>query len=43
MGTALVTGLLRRFVEAGRSAKSGTTALSSHCGNDILASLSAKH
>ena len=30
MGTALVMGLLRRFVEAGRSAKSGATALSSH-------------
>jgi len=30
MGTALVTGLLHRFVESGRSAKSGATALSSH-------------
>jgi len=30
MGTALVMGLLRPFVEADRSAKSGATALSSH-------------
>jgi hypothetical protein len=30
MGTALVMGLLRRFVKAAHSAKSGATALSSH-------------
>ena len=30
MGTALVMGLLRPFVEAGRSAKSDATALGSH-------------
>ena len=30
MGTALVTGLWHRFVESGRSVKSGATALSLH-------------
>ncbi len=43
MGAALVMGLLQRFVESGRSAKNDATAPGSHRGNDILASLSARH